>query len=126
MEGTTAGEEPLIGDHERDPSAKTMKPVRAQKPWYARSQYVMFMFMLMCTEWGDMSQIVAISLAAKYGMLSIIIGGGAAHMTCILIALILGAIFGKYCTERWLSLISGLLFVSFGIREIFNVVNGTE
>lgn len=84
------------------------------------------MFVLMCTEWGDMSQIVAIGLAAKYGMVGIIVGGGAAHMTCILIALVIGAIFGKYCTERWLSLVSGLLFVSFGIREIISVINGTN
>ena len=32
----------------------------------------------MCTEWGDPSQISAMGLAAKYGVLSIILGGGLA------------------------------------------------
>jgi hypothetical protein len=35
----------------------------------------MFLFLLMCEEWGDKSQIAAIALAANYGVESIIIGG---------------------------------------------------
>lgn len=35
----------------------------------------MFLFLLMCEEWGDKSQFAAIALAANYGVIPIIIGG---------------------------------------------------
>ena len=81
------------------------------------------MFLLMCTEWGDVSQMVAIGLAAKYGMLSIIIGGGLAFAACITFAILVGTWISKFCTERWLSLASGILFLSFGIRELYHLLS---
>jgi putative Ca2+/H+ antiporter (TMEM165/GDT1 family) len=83
------------------------------------------MFLLMCTEWGDVSQVVAIGLAAKYGMLSIIMGGGLAFAACITFAILLGSVISKYCTEKWLSLVSGFLFTGFGIRELYYLLSGT-
>lgn len=82
------------------------------------------MFILMCTEWGDMSQIAAIGLAAKYGMLSIMIGGGVAHIMTIFIAILLGVIISKYFDEKWLHIFSGILFITFGIREAIELYNG--
>jgi putative Ca2+/H+ antiporter (TMEM165/GDT1 family) len=43
--------------------------------WAMRNEYVLFLFFLMCEEWGDKSQIAAIALAANYGFWSIIFGG---------------------------------------------------
>jgi putative Ca2+/H+ antiporter (TMEM165/GDT1 family) len=80
------------------------------------------MFLLMCTEWGDVSQVVAIGLAAKYGMLSIIIGGGLGFSLCITFAIVLGSWISKFCTEKWISLVSGCLFMGFGIRELYGVI----
>ncbi len=80
------------------------------------------MFLLMCTEWGDVSQVVAIGLAAKYGMLSIIIGGGLGFALCITFAIVLGSFISKFCTEKWISLVSGCLFLGFGIRELYSVL----
>ena len=74
------------------------------------------MFLLMCTEWGDVSQVVAIGLAAKYGMLSIMIGGGLAHILSIFIAILLGSVVNKVLSEKWLNLFAGLLFVSFAAK----------
>jgi putative Ca2+/H+ antiporter (TMEM165/GDT1 family) len=82
------------------------------------------MALLMCSEWGDVSQVVAIGLAAKYGMLSIIIGGGLAFAACITFAIMLGTVVSKYCTERVMSLVSGCLFTGFGIRELYYVLSG--
>lgn len=81
------------------------------------------MFLLMCTEWGDVSQVVAIGLAAKYGMISIIIGGGLGFALCITFAILLGSYIDKFCTERVTSLVSGCLFMFFGIRELYNVLS---
>lgn len=82
------------------------------------------MFVLMCTEWGDPSQLSAMTLAAKYGILSIIVGGGLAQITSIIIAISLGVFVNKLCSERWLNLISGCLFLTFAAREIMHVYNG--
>jgi len=112
--------EPLLPDGERTASGKK----RTWKFW-ERSQYTLFMFLLMCSEWGDVSQVVAIGLAAKYGMLSIIIGGGLAFAACITFAILLGSVISKYCTEKLLSLVSGILFTSFGIRELYYLLSGT-
>ncbi len=76
------------------------------------------MFLLMCTEWGDESQIVTISLAAKHGIFSIIVGGGIANVVCIVLAILLGAVINKYCAEKWINLSSGLLFIGFGLFEL--------
>jgi putative Ca2+/H+ antiporter (TMEM165/GDT1 family) len=80
----------------------------------------MFLFILMCSEWGDVSQVVAISLAAQYGMLSIIIGGGLAHILSIFIAIILGSWVTKVISEKKLNIISGILFIAFAVNEIYN------
>lgn len=66
----------------------------------------------------------AIGLAAKYGALGIILGGAVAHIGCILIALLLGVVVEKFCNERWLSIFSGMLFLTFATIEIIRLVNG--
>ena len=78
--------------------------------------------MIMCTEWGDVSQVVTISLAAKYGMWTIIVGGGAALTLCMGVAVILGACVSKLCSERWSGIISGFLFIGFGLKELYEVL----
>ena len=112
--------EPLLGDT----AAAAVQKKSSWKFW-ERSQYTFFMFLLMCTEWGDVSQVVAIGLAAKYGMLSIILGGGLAFAACITFAIGLGSWVSKYCTERIMSLVSGCLFTGFGIRELYYVLSGS-
>jgi putative Ca2+/H+ antiporter (TMEM165/GDT1 family) len=57
-----------------------------------KNPLLFFLALLMCSEWGDRSQIAAIALAPNYGLSSIVIGGGLAHMACILCAMLLGKI----------------------------------
>ena len=117
--------EPLIsggGDVEA-PSVKNVKSV----PWWRfweRSQFSLFMFILMCTEWGDVSQVVAIGLAAKNGMWSIILGGGVAHVLSIFIAIALGSVVNKFLSEKWMNLIAGMLFLGFAVMETLAAING--
>ena len=115
--------EPLLDSEARGQHVSVQK---SSWKFWERSQYTLFMFLLMCTEWGDVSQVVAIGLAAKYGMVSIIIGGGLGFALCITFAILLGSCVSKFCTEKWLSLVSGVLFMSFGIRELYNVVTGAR
>lgn len=76
----------------------------------------------MCTEWGDVSQVVAIGLAAKHGMWSIIMGGGAAHILSIFIAIALGSVVNKWISEKWMNMIAGLLFLGFAAGEIIAAI----
>jgi len=110
--------EPLLPDHQR----QVVREQPSSWKFWERSQYCLFMFLLMCTEWGDVSQMVAIGLAAKYGMISIIIGGGLGFSLCITLAILLGSWINKFVTERWLGLVSGILFIAFGLRETYNLI----
>ena len=102
------------------------KKVTPNKYFWQRNKYLVFMFILMCTEWGDPSQISAMGLSAKYGMLSIIVGGGLAQTTSVVVAILLGSCVMRFISERWMNLISGCLFLTFGAREILNVYQGGQ
>lgn len=77
------------------------------------------MALLMCSEWGDRSQIAAIALAPNYGVGSVILGGCIAHICTIIVAMLLGKIVERICCERLVNLLGGLLFIGFGIWELF-------
>jgi putative Ca2+/H+ antiporter (TMEM165/GDT1 family) len=80
----------------------------------------------MCQEWGDMSQIAAISLAAKYGIIGIIIGGIAGFMMCMLFAIAVGAVIEKFFSQKWLFLFSGCLFLTLAGLEIVKFTQPAE
>jgi putative Ca2+/H+ antiporter (TMEM165/GDT1 family) len=69
-----------------------------------------------------MSQITAISLAANYGIMGIIIGGCGGFMCCIVMAIALGTLIERFCNERFLFLFSGCLFLSFAALEVSRVI----
>lgn len=115
--------EPLLPETEKGTDQAAATKTQSSWKFWERSQYTLFMFLLMCTEWGDVSQVVAIGLAAQYGMLSIIIGGGLGFALCITFAILLGSVISKFCTQRTISLVSGCLFLGFGIRELLTVIS---
>ena len=78
-----------------------------------------FTSMLIGQEWGDKSQFAAIALTAKYGLLGVIVGGCIAHILCIAIALVVAKCLHAMLSERWITLIGGILFVLFGFYELF-------
>ena len=112
-------EEPLLQDNERQNQDNKNK----NRKWWQRERWSFIIFVLICTEWGDVSQIAAIALAAKYGVLSVILGGAIAHVLCILIAIIIGTFVSKFISERWMNLITGILFILLAIKEIIEIVN---
>jgi putative Ca2+/H+ antiporter (TMEM165/GDT1 family) len=75
--------------------------------------------MLVCSEWGDRSQIAAIALAPNYMTSSLILGGCGGMTLCILLAVALGKVIEKIMTERLITLIGGCMFIGFGIWELF-------
>jgi putative Ca2+/H+ antiporter (TMEM165/GDT1 family) len=71
--------------------------------------------LILCSEWGDKSQIAAIALAANYEVWGIIFGGILAHCLCIVIALAIGKALKSVVTDNQILITGGLLFVVFGI-----------
>jgi Ca2+/H+ antiporter, TMEM165/GDT1 family len=84
-----------------------------------KNPILFFFALLMCSEWGDRSQISAIALAPNYGLWSIVIGGSLAHVSCILCAMILGKVVQKICTVTIINLLGGILFIMFGLYDLF-------
>jgi len=84
-----------------------------------KNEYLFFLALLMCAEWGDKSQIAAIALAGNYGIVAILLGGGLAHTCTILIAYLLGKAVEKCCKEMVINIIGGALFIIFGLYELF-------
>lgn len=112
--------EPLLPS---DVKRETKTASSGWKVW-ERNQFTLVMFILMCSEWGDVSQVVVIGLAAKYSLWGIIIGGGVAHVLCIFIAISLGSMVSKVLSEKWLNLFAGMLFMVFAVKEILAAIYG--
>ncbi len=74
--------------------------------------------LMVCSEWGDRSQIAAIALAPNYMTSSLILGGSLGMILCILIAVAIGKVIEKIMTERLITLIGGFMFVGFGVWEL--------
>ena len=91
------------------------------KVW-ERNYYTLFMFLMMCTEWGDSSQFVTIGLAAQYGIFNIVLGGFLAFLISFTLAILIGNTLKNCCKERWLNLASGILFIAFGVKELLSVL----
>ena len=93
-----------------------------------QSKYLFFLAMLTCSEWGDKSQIAAISLALKAKTMEVVavaIGGSLGHLTCISIALLFGTFVKQCMSEHVLALIGSCLFLGFGAWElVYEIILG--
>ena len=72
-------------------------------------------------EWGDRSQIATIALAAAKNPYGVTLGGIVGHSMCTGMAVIGGAIIGKYINEKVITVTSGVLFVVFGVTTALGV-----
>jgi len=53
---------------------------------------------------------------------SVILGGCAAHITCIVLAMGIGKFIENRCSEKLTGLIGGVLFILFGIVELLEIL----
>jgi len=109
-------------DNPASKKAKVPEKVGACKAcWlkFSRSnQYLLFVILLSCSEWGDKSQIAAVALAPIYGLAAVSIGGGLGHALCIVIALLFGKAALSVISENTLLMIGSVLFIIFGFIEM--------
>ena len=110
-------------DDEKSGDKKEAK--EKKKPRFAgcKNELLFVFALLVCSEWGDKSQIAAIALAPNYSIASVVIGGGLAHTVCIILAMLIGAGLQKCLKEHTINIIGGVFFLLFGIYElVFNIV----
>ena len=100
---------------------KGTKP-KKNKRFQIKNPVLYFLALLMFSEFGDKSQISALTLAASYPLGSVIFGGCAAQICCILLAMVIGKVIEKNCSEKLTGFVGGFLFVLFGLFELFELL----
>jgi putative Ca2+/H+ antiporter (TMEM165/GDT1 family) len=78
-------------------------------------------FLLVCLmELGDKTQLSLLALTAEYSQpLFIFIGGTLALWATSLIGALVGMRLGKYIPQVWMRRISGVIFIAFGVINLF-------
>ncbi len=74
-------------------------------------------------EFGDKSQLVALSLGARYKMRTVFLGMGIAYALINLLSVTVGAAIGNVASGPWVRAIGGLLFLAFAIRGFISKDN---
>jgi len=72
-------------------------------------------------EWGDRSQITTIALASQSSAAAVFFGASLGHAMCTGLAVIGGKYLAKSISERWVNISGGLLFLVFGIHNLFSI-----
>ncbi len=70
---------------------------------------------VLVAEMGDKTQLVAMSLASRYRIRTVLLGITAATVVVHGISVLLAEILGMALPHDWLSLIAGLAFLGFGV-----------
>jgi len=71
-------------------------------------------------ELGDKTQIVAISLSAKHSPLSVFLGAILGFLVVDGLSVVVGDALANVLPIRWIALISGLVFIIFGVYTLFS------
>jgi len=70
-------------------------------------------------EWGDRSQITTIALAVEGNAYIVFIGSFLGHVLCTCLAVIGGKFLANKISERTVNICGGILFLIFGIHNLF-------
>jgi len=73
-------------------------------------------------EWGDRSQISTIALAANSSAFMVFLGGFLGHVCCTSLAVLGGKYFANKISEKHVNMSGGILFLIFGIHNVFTGV----
>ena len=72
-------------------------------------------------EWGDRTQLATITLAVTHHPVGVVVGATLGHAICAAIAVLCGKFCAGRLSERWLTGLSGGLFVLFGAITLANL-----
>lgn len=77
--------------------------------------------LIFLAEWGDRSMLATVALSTSHAPLGVFFGATAGHAVATGLAVIGGAIIGKYINEKVITVTSGVLFVVFGVTTALGV-----
>ena len=77
-------------------------------------------------ELGDKTQLLALGLAAKYKTWQVVLGVLSAILVLQLVATVAGQLVGNILPDTWLAVITGVLFIGFGVWTIRGGAEDTE
>lgn len=79
------------------------------------------MSLIFLAECGDRSMLATVALATSYSPMGVMFGATAGHAVATGLAVIGGAIMGKYINEKMVTISSGILFIIFGCATVLRV-----
>lgn len=77
--------------------------------------FIVATILIAMAELGDKTQLLALALATKYKAWQVLVGIFVATLAIHLFSTLAGGLVGRLIPAFWLSIVSGLLFVGFGI-----------
>ncbi|MCP4586897.1 TMEM165/GDT1 family protein [Pseudoalteromonas sp.] len=70
-------------------------------------------------EFGDKSQLVCMSLSARYRALPVLFGAISAFSLLNLLAVLLGGAIASWISPFWIAILAGCMFFAFGLHALF-------
>ncbi|NPV58528.1 MAG: TMEM165/GDT1 family protein [Actinobacteria bacterium] len=116
-EGNDAG---APGGRDEDNERSPRLPAGAVIAKHARGPFLSAFLMVGLMELGDKTQLSLLALAAKYSYPALVFAGGTlALWATSLIGALVGAGLGRVIPQAWMRRISGVIFIAFGIINLF-------
>lgn len=77
-------------------------------------------------ELGDKTQLLALALACRYKVWQVLVGIFVATLAIHLLSTLAGQLVGDFIPKFWLSIVTGLLFIGFGVWTLRGEKEGDE
>ncbi|MGG6238332.1 TMEM165/GDT1 family protein [Nodosilinea sp. AN01ver1] len=85
------------------------------KKWTVKTVLIEAFSLTFVAEWGDRTQFATIALAAANHPVGVVLGATLGHAICAAIAVACGKLIAGRISERWLTIVGGVLFIVFGL-----------
>jgi len=117
-EPTGGSEDELADAQEAVQEAESSGKVSRQSTWGSLVEVAGLIFL---AEWGDRSMLATIALGAAQNPVGVAIGATVGHAAATAIAVLGGALAGKYVSERSVNMASGVLFLLFAAATAYTM-----